>query len=61
MAWTRPLEKVFPSVSGQEQPAVDTPVYSTDKIYVCRHKAVSYTHLDVYKRQGLRGLCQVPL
>ena len=38
LAWTRPLEKVFPSVSGQEQPAVDTPVYSTDKIYVCRHK-----------------------
>lgn len=30
LAWTRPLEKVFPSVSGQEQPAVDTPVYSTE-------------------------------
>ncbi len=37
-AWKSTLEKVFPSVSGQQQPPVDTPVYRADSIHVCRHK-----------------------
>lgn len=37
-AWKSTLEKVFPSVSGEAQPKVDTPVYHAKEIYVCKNK-----------------------
>ena len=37
-AWKSTLEKVFPSVSGEAQPKVDTPIYQTKQIYVCKNK-----------------------
>ncbi|MGN0396981.1 MAG: phosphoribosylformylglycinamidine synthase [Candidatus Fimimorpha sp.] len=42
-AWKAPLEKVFPSVSGETQPKVDTPIYKADSIYVCKHKVAKPT------------------
>ena len=42
-AWKAPLEKVFPSVSGEAQPKVDTPIYKTDRIYVCKNKVAKPT------------------
>ncbi len=41
--WKAPLEKVFPSVSGEKQPKVETPIFKTDKIYVCKHKVAKPT------------------
>ncbi len=37
-AWTRPLEKVFPTRSGVEEKTIDTPLYTGGSVYVCRHK-----------------------
>ncbi len=37
-AWKSTLEKVFPSVSGEAQLKVDTPIYQTKQIYVCKNK-----------------------
>ncbi|MCI9485599.1 MAG: phosphoribosylformylglycinamidine synthase [Lachnospiraceae bacterium] len=37
-AWEKPLEKVFPTVSGVAQTAVRDAVYRADSVYVCRHK-----------------------
>ncbi len=42
-AWKAPLEKVFPSVSGEAQPKVDTGLYHADSIYVCRNKVAKPT------------------
>jgi phosphoribosylformylglycinamidine synthase len=37
-AWTGTLEKVFPTHSGVEQKKIETKLYDTKDIYVCRHK-----------------------
>ena len=37
-AWTGTLEKVFPTRSGVEQKTIDTGLYDTKEIYVCKHK-----------------------
>ncbi len=42
-AWKAPLEKVFPSVSGEAQPKVDTGLYRADSIYVCKNKVAKPT------------------
>ena len=42
-AWSRPLEKVFPTKSGQSSEAVDSPLYREPKMYVCKHKVAKPT------------------
>ena len=42
-AWTGTLEKVFPTVAVKNKERLDTPVYHTDRIYVCRHKVAKPT------------------
>ena len=37
-AWTGTLEKVFPTRSDVEQRKIDTGIYETKEIYVCKHK-----------------------
>ena len=37
-AWTGRLEKVYPTRSGVEDTPIDTGLYETKEIYVCRHK-----------------------
>lgn len=37
-AWTKPLEDVFPTVSGAEMTPVSEQLYDTKDIYVCRNK-----------------------
>lgn len=37
-AWTQPLEKVFPTIAVEGKEAVDTGIYQTSKVYVCKHK-----------------------
>ena len=37
-AWTRTLEKVFPTRSGVEDKKIDTPIYTGGNIYVCKNK-----------------------
>ena len=37
-AWTGTLEKVFPTCSGVEDKKIDTGLYDTKDIYVCKHK-----------------------
>ena len=37
-AWTRTLEKVFPTRSGVENKTLETPLYTKGNIYVCKHK-----------------------
>lgn len=37
-AWTSRLDKVFPYTAGKDKSAVESKVYHTDKVYVCRHK-----------------------
>ncbi len=37
-AWKDTLEKVFPSVSGKEQPKTENPLYKAKNIYVCKNK-----------------------
>ena len=41
--WKAPLESVFPSVSGKQQPKVDTPIYNTNNIYICKNKVAKPT------------------
>ena len=36
-AWTRTLEKVFPTASGAPMKAAEETLYNTDKVYVCKH------------------------
>ena len=42
-AWTGTLEKVFPTAAVKNKEILDTPVYHTDSIYVCRHKVAKPT------------------
>ncbi|MDE6961223.1 MAG: phosphoribosylformylglycinamidine synthase, partial [Lachnospiraceae bacterium] len=42
-AWTGTLEKVFPTKAVQNKELLDTPVYHTSSIYVCRHKVARPT------------------
>lgn len=42
-AWSRPLEKVFPTKSGQSSEAVDSSLYREPKMYVCKHKVAKPT------------------
>lgn len=37
-AWTGTLEKVFPTVAVKNKERLDTPIYHTDQIYVCKHQ-----------------------
>ena len=37
-AWTKPLESVFPTRSGVEEKTIDTGLYETKDIYICKHK-----------------------
>lgn len=37
-AWTKTLEKVYPTQSGVEQTSIHTGLYDTKEIYVCKHK-----------------------
>ena len=37
-AWTGTLEKVFPTRAEKNKEILDTPLYKTDNIYICRHK-----------------------
>lgn len=37
-AWTGTLEKVFPTRSGVEDKKIDTGIYDTKDVYVCKHK-----------------------
>ena len=42
-AWTGTLEKVFPTAAVKNKEILDTPVYHTDRICVCRHKVAKPT------------------
>ena len=42
-AWTGTLEKVFPTVAVKNKEVLDTPIYKTDSIYVCKHKIAKPT------------------
>lgn len=42
-AWTSRLEKVFPTKAVKESAPVDSPLYVTDKIYVCKNKVARPT------------------
>lgn len=42
-AWTGTLEKVFPTVAVPNKETLDTPVYHTEEIYVCKHKVARPT------------------
>ncbi len=42
-AWTGTLEKVFPTTAVKNKAILDTPLYHTDSLYVCRHKTAKPT------------------
>lgn len=42
-AWTSKLEKVFPTKTEKSADAVESPLYQTDKIYVCKNKVARPT------------------
>ena len=42
-AWTKTLEKVFPTASGAPMKAAEETLYNTDKVYVCKHKVAKPT------------------
>jgi phosphoribosylformylglycinamidine synthase len=42
-AWTRKLEKVFPTSSKVEQSEIKTGVFKTDSIYICKNKIAKPT------------------
>ncbi len=42
-AWEEPLEKVFPTVAVPGAEKVESPLYHTEKVYVCRHKTARPT------------------
>ena len=43
-AWTSKLEKVFPTRSGStENKVVETKLYNTDTVYICKHKTAKPT------------------
>ena len=37
-SWTQTLEKVFPTRSGVEDKKIDTGLYDTKEVYICKHK-----------------------
>ncbi len=37
-AWTGTLEKVFPTIAVEGKEEIDTEIFHTDKVYVCKHK-----------------------
>jgi phosphoribosylformylglycinamidine synthase len=41
--WTAPLEKVFPTKSTTEGETLDTPIYDTKDIYICKNKVAKPT------------------
>ncbi|MBR6771031.1 MAG: phosphoribosylformylglycinamidine synthase [Lachnospiraceae bacterium] len=41
--WTDRLEKVFPTKASEENMPVESPLYQTDKIYLCKHKVAKPT------------------
>ena len=42
-AWTSKLEKVFPTKAVKATDAVDSPLFTTDKVYVCKNKVAKPT------------------
>lgn len=42
-AWTSKLEKVFPTKAGKDITPVESPLYRTDEIYVCKNKVARPT------------------
>ncbi len=42
-AWTRPLEKVFPTRASREKDVVSTGLYDTKDIYICKNKVAKPT------------------
>ena len=42
-AWKAPLERIFPSVSGDVQPEVRSALYHADSVYICKHKIAQPT------------------
>ncbi len=42
-AWTGTLEKVFPTRAAFDTKEVETGIYKTDKVYVCKHKVAKPT------------------
>lgn len=42
-AWTGTLEKVFPSRATQEKDTVETGLFDTDSVYICKHKVARPT------------------
>ncbi len=43
LAWTKTLEAVFPTRVSEAKDTVDTDVYQTGKVYVCKHKVAKPT------------------
>ena len=43
LAWTGTLEQVFPTRASKDVQTVDTDVYQTDRIYICKHKVAKPT------------------
>lgn len=41
--WTAPLEKVFPTIAVSGGEKLETPLYRTEQVYVCRHKVARPT------------------
>ncbi|MBD5454781.1 MAG: phosphoribosylformylglycinamidine synthase [Lachnospiraceae bacterium] len=42
-AWTSKLDKVFPYTAGKDKSPVESKVYQTENIYVCKHKVARPT------------------
>ena len=42
-AWTKTLEKVFPTKSGAKTEPARDEIYNTDKVYICKHKVAKPT------------------
>ncbi len=42
-AWTDTLEKVFPTRATTDKTILDTPIYKTDSIYICKNKVAKPT------------------
>lgn len=72
-AWTRPLEKVFPTRSGQETDRIESPVYRAKRIYVNQNKVArptvfipvfpgtncEYDSADAFEKAGAKTLVKV--
>ncbi|TCL58972.1 phosphoribosylformylglycinamidine synthase [Kineothrix alysoides] len=42
-AWTSKLEKVFPTKAAKEMTPVESPLHTTDKVYICKNKVARPT------------------